>query len=195
MPKNVPCHVCGKLCYPSKNNKPGYTPPAEHVCQDCRRKKHGTVTSYKRGCKCEECRAANNAAAHAHINMVKERDGVTPTQKYRPAKPKNCATCGKKIAGRGVSIYCVQCGAKERQRTSFYIRPADRLAIYERDGWVCQLCGDPVRRDVSGHHPLAASLDHIECQSWVLIPNHDPSNLRTAHRGCNSSRGNRRAAA
>jgi hypothetical protein len=35
----------------------------------------------------------------------------------------------------------------------------------------------------------APSLDHIEPQSWALIPDHSPANLRLAHRWCNSVRG------
>lgn len=75
-----------------------------------------------------------------------------------------------------------------------WIAPADRVAIYERDGWTCQLCGKPVDLAVHHLHRDAPSLDHVEPQSLALIPNHDPSNLRTAHRGCNSARGNRVAA-
>lgn len=76
-------------------------------------------------------------------------------------------------------------------RGYFWISLRNRLAIYERDGWVCQLCGDPVPRDVDYLDPLAATLDHIECQSWALIPDHSPSNLRLAHRLCNSLRSDR----
>lgn len=85
---------------------------------------------------------------------------------------------------------------RERYQEKYDVRPISgsrwisveaRLAIYERDGWACHLCGDPVARDVpSVTHPLAASLDHIIPQR--LGGSHDPTNLKTAHRGCNSSR-------
>lgn len=68
----------------------------------------------------------------------------------------------------------------------------DRLAIYERDGWVCQLCMEPTDRDLMSTDPRndwAPSLDHIEPQSHALIPDHSPANLRLAHRWCNSVRG------
>lgn len=64
-----------------------------------------------------------------------------------------------------------------------------RLAIYERDGWTCQLCGDPVDRTLHPSDPWAATLDHIVCQAWTDEPDHSPSNLRLAHRWCNSLRG------
>lgn len=72
-----------------------------------------------------------------------------------------------------------------------WITPKARLAIYERDNWTCQLFGEPVNLQVNHLDPQAPSIDHIEPQSLALVPNHDPSNLRTAHRSCNSKRGNR----
>lgn len=75
-------------------------------------------------------------------------------------------------------------------RPSFGISVSARLAIYVRDGWVCQLCWAPVDRAVHWPDPASPSLDHIECQSWVLVPDHSPANLRLAHLGCNVARGN-----
>lgn len=66
-----------------------------------------------------------------------------------------------------------------------------RLAVYERDNWVCQICGKPVlKRYIKGSH-ANASVDHIIPQSQQLIPDHSDNNLRTAHHICNSIRGNR----
>jgi hypothetical protein len=62
--------------------------------------------------------------------------------------------------------------------------PVDRVAIFERDGWLCGICGEPVRRE-------DATLDHI-----VPIARggtHEPSNVRLAHGLCNSRRGARPA--
>ncbi|MFC7330808.1 MULTISPECIES: HNH endonuclease [Nocardiopsidaceae] len=66
---------------------------------------------------------------------------------------------------------------------------ATRLAIYERDGWICQLCSEPVDPDLPYLDNWAASLDHIVCQAWTDEPDHSPENLRLAHRWCNSVRG------
>lgn len=64
-----------------------------------------------------------------------------------------------------------------------------RYAIYDRDGWTCQLCMCPLRTDVAGTDPQAPSLDHIVPRS--LGGSDDPSNLRAAHFGCNAARGAR----
>lgn len=73
----------------------------------------------------------------------------------------------------------------------YHLSRADRLAIYERDGWVCQICFDAVAQDLHFNDLMAPTLDHIEPQSAALIPNHSPQNLRLAHRICNARRGNR----
>lgn len=67
-----------------------------------------------------------------------------------------------------------------------------RLAIYERDGWTCQLCGDPVDGTLDPvRDAMAATLDHITPRSLALFPDDSPANLRLAHRACNSRRSNR----
>lgn len=75
---------------------------------------------------------------------------------------------------------------------SWDVPPERRLAIYERDRWTCQLCGDPIDRDADPQRDdLAPSLDHIIPRSHQLVPDHSDSNLRLAHRGCNARRGAR----
>lgn len=107
-----------------------------------------------------------------------------------------CARCGEQftivdqLAARFCSARCAQ--RTERARTErFRIASRVRLAIYERDDWTCQLCLEPIDSTLNPLDSWAASLDHIECQSWVLFPDHSPQNLRACHRMCNSLRGNR----
>lgn len=84
---------------------------------------------------------------------------------------------------------------KRKSPTRYYwIAPAKRTAIYDRDGWVCQLCFDPVDQSLDPNDRWAATLDHIECRSWTLVPDDRPENLRLAHRACNSARRDRAAA-
>lgn len=109
----------------------------------------------------------------------------------------SCGWCGESflaLAGSWEtrSLYC----SRKCQRTSsklrrgrFEIPSADRLAIYERDGWVCQLCEEPVDPDLGSSDLWAATLDHIVPQSHQLVPDHSPGNLQLAHRWCNSVKG------
>ena len=136
-------------------------PEGEATCLTCRRSRvtHGSTKTYKDGCRCAECRSANAAAMRRYVEQCKER-GV-PYRKRRSANHGN----------------------------RYSLSAQQRLAIYERDDWTCQICGAPVPRDVHYNDPMAATLDHIEPQSVALIPNHNPSNLRLAHRVCNAKRG------
>lgn len=90
-----------------------------------------------------------------------------------------------------------RCGRRsqdKRQRStrgnpgSSWIDPKRRYRIYARDGWVCQLCGDPVDRGLPYNDDWAASLDHIVPKSETLFPDHSDANLRLAHRWCNAVR-------
>lgn len=74
-----------------------------------------------------------------------------------------------------------------------WIKTADRLALYERDGWTCQICGESVNRTPWANDPKDATLDHIVPRSKG--GSHDAENLRTACQLCNALRGDREEAA
>lgn len=78
---------------------------------------------------------------------------------------------------------------KRALRGEFVISDIRRLAIYELDGWCCQICGDPTSREWSFDDLWSPTLDHIEPRSLPLIPNDSDANLRTAHWICNQLRG------
>ena len=73
--------------------------------------------------------------------------------------------------------------ARRPGRSSKWIQPARRLAIYLREGFCCQYWG----RDLSEAEPREVSLDHLVCQS--KRKNHESSNLVTACFRCNRARG------
>ena len=55
-----------------------------------------------------------------------------------------------------------------------------RLAILQRDQWVCWLCGQPGADSVDHVLPVSRGGAH-----------YDPSNLRAAHLNCNRGKGDR----
>lgn len=117
-----------------------------------------------------------------------------PRRPVRPFFAGPCAWCETHFTlrdqpGRFCSDRCQKASARAR-RGRFKVPPRIRLAIYERDRWTCQLCSEPVDPALSSSDEWGATLDHVECQSWTLIPDHSPNNLRLAHRWCNSVRGN-----
>jgi 5-methylcytosine-specific restriction endonuclease McrA len=59
--------------------------------------------------------------------------------------------------------------------------------IYERDGWTCGICDEPVNRDLKWPDPLSVSLDHIVPVSRG--GGHTRANTRCSHLICNTRRG------
>lgn len=78
---------------------------------------------------------------------------------------------------------------QRRIRTSEDVQEFKRSEIYERDGWICQLCKKAVNPKLTFPNPACASLDHV-------IPlsrggGHKTTNVQLAHLRCNTSRGNK----
>lgn len=99
-----------------------------------------------------------------------------------------CIVCGDQFLSRGpMSRYCSkECRAKNRQRT-FGVSWLDRMALFAADDWKCQICSEPVDYTADPLSDWYPSLDHIIPRSHGGPD--DISNLRTAHRWCNSVRG------
>ena len=68
------------------------------------------------------------------------------------------------------------------------IRKSTREIILKRDNYTCHLCGGVINIDAPPNSPLQHSLDHIKPVSLGGTNHRD--NLRSAHRECNSLRGN-----
>lgn len=105
--------------------------------------------------------------------------------------PRNCSQCAASMrpSRDGAPGVCVAC--KFRMGYKVRVSRSERLAIYERDGWICQICGRDVEPTLHPNHTFAATLDHITPRSVALFPDDSPENLRLAHRACNSARGAR----
>lgn len=115
-------------------------------------------------------------------------------------KKRTCLHCSKVITQerRADAIFCSEeCNSKAHQLQRKLRNRAKeegkrgylRTKICERDGWICQICKEPVERSAHHPNPLAPSLDHI-------IPvskggSSDPSNLQLTHLRCNLKRGNK----
>ncbi|MFD5384256.1 HNH endonuclease [Streptomyces sp. NPDC127074] len=56
--------------------------------------------------------------------------------------------------------------------------------VYERDGWVCQLCRLPIDPTVAWPDSASPSVDHI--MPLAKGGEHSMANVQAAHLGCNS---------
>lgn len=115
-----------------------------------------------------------------------------------------CASCGAWFRPRPRQRFCglacrpatrkVYPTVQERQTAQWHRRRAwkrgagyerfTRKSIYERDGWLCKLCGDPVDRSDDPDPHLRPSLDHI--LPLARGGAHSRSNVQCAHWICNS---------
>lgn len=67
------------------------------------------------------------------------------------------------------------------------LTPGRRYEVFERDAWICQLCGGLVERDALVPEDQAPVIDHVI--ALALGGEHGPDNWQTAHFLCNSLKG------
>lgn len=114
---------------------------------------------------------------------------VLRKQVYNAANREKIARYSKKYREENPKLFKDYWAERRARERAAFVAPVDHIEIFERDGYICQLCGTGVLPFVNHRHRLYPSIDHI-------IPlakggTHEPSNVQTAHRGCNSSKGPR----
>lgn len=123
---------------------------------------------------------------------------------------RSCRHCGAAFAPtKRTHVYCsATCRSRsdiDRNREAYNRRNSERRArergavvdgqpftrsdVFERDGYICQLCFTPINWTLTGRHPMAPSLDHV-------VPlnkggEHTLANTWTVHFACNASKGDR----
>lgn len=108
-----------------------------------------------------------------------------------------CPSCGDAFVSAHVqSRYCSPvCEKRESRRVrrdrkrAAHVERVYRRRVYERDGWICRLCLDPVDRDAVVPAGLAPTLDHI--LPLGAQGRHEYANVQCAHFICNSRKGAR----
>jgi 5-methylcytosine-specific restriction endonuclease McrA len=97
-----------------------------------------------------------------------------------------------KAKQRGPGAACLECSAPLRtgaircrvcQGERPHIPISIRRAVYERDGWECQLCDLPVDRDARFPDLWCATLDHVV--PYSRGGSDDEDNLQLTHFTCN----------
>lgn len=114
--------------------------------------------------------------------------GDTFVGRWHPMWPSQFCSdaCHKKSAKRR---YRQKHGRAEehRKRARRYggrYEPVSRLRVFKRDGYICQICGEPTSAKYTFDDPLSPTLDHIHPMSKG--GDHTYLNVQCAHAACNS---------
>lgn len=105
---------------------------------------------------------------------------------------KSSSFCGERcmvLAERRVNRddYARRNAAARARRRGVRVERFDNIEVFERDGWICYLCGFPTDRSAAWPDLAMPSLDHV-------IPiakggEHSRANTKCAHLGCNLRKG------
>lgn len=197
----VPCSTCaGPTGY-----KLGVVDKA--TCNNCRRTTwvHGTSNSYKRGCRCVECRIWNKESHRAYVE--RRQAGLTET---KPCSEPDCtnASWSRKLCRMHYKRWARANGMErspsdkwsDTRRSNYHARRArmngarnsDRVLLAElllRDHGLCAACEGHVDTDIPWPDPFSPSVDHT-------IPlskggEHTMANTTVMHLRCNMAKGAR----
>lgn len=69
------------------------------------------------------------------------------------------------------------------------VEPVPEKRVFERDGWICRICGEEIDRTLIWPDPMSPSLDHI--MPLVRGGPHTMANCQAAHLVCNLRKGDR----
>ena len=100
-----------------------------------------------------------------------------------------CRVCQRAFTARHAgTAYCSnRCRNRARKVSRGKRHKIRRIEIFERDNYLCWICGIACDPTLDVPHRMAATVDHLQPQSFGGTD--DPDNLATAHMGCNSRRG------
>ena len=157
------------------------------VCAFCQ-------TAFTAGHKRKHC----SPLCKSRANEEKIRSRLT-AEHNKNVKPVNCQGCNVWFSPlRGYSTravycsvchasvpYCVSSAVRRTRLKAANVEVVDRLKVFDRDRWLCRLCGIKVMR--KPYQPNSAELDHITPLSKGGL--HSYANTQCACRKCNGAKG------
>lgn len=181
----IPCAVCGEPMHSSRKGLP-VGQAAHRRCKYPAAAAHGSVARYRRGCRCDECRAANTESMRRYIessnywsrpDVVARRKELRSTQDARDAEKRRW----ERYYRENREQLIVAAKAKEVRRKGAPTIPFTVAQLEERLSMFagCWMCGAELD---GGMH-----IDHVKPLSkggWHCL-----SNLRPACGPCNLSKG------
>lgn len=170
----VRCLPCGKANRREKYYEPWVPIVTEtRKCEICG-EDFGANKKRRFTCGSDECRAAHKKLRGAE---------------YKPDIAARRAANRRWYAANRERAYVAKAAYRARKMNATTAEPFTRVEVFERDGWLCQLCNGPVDRSDDAPFGDRPSLDHIVPLSRGGA--HVPENCQTAHLRCNSAKGAR----
>lgn len=80
-------------------------------------------------------------------------------------------------------------GRYRARKRSAFVEDVEPIAVFERDKWICGICGELIPKRAKWPDMRSASVDHIVPLSCG--GKHDMRNVQASHLGCNSVKQNR----
>jgi len=183
--RDTPCSKCGALLFTDPATS---LPAADRVCRPCRN------AAPKRGCNIEGCvraHASSGYCIHHWLQFIGNSRGCDVTGCNEPHIAKGMCRNHYRQARYAGGDPRYQGGGENNargraRRNGVAYEPINRIEVFDRDGWICGICREPVDRDLTYPDRMSASLDHV-----VPITRGGPhlySNVQCAHFTCNSSK-------
>lgn len=77
---------------------------------------------------------------------------------------------------------------RARERDA-WVEDVDPGVVFERDGWMCHLCGERIPQGLTYPHPLYPTIDHLV--PLAIGGEHSYANVAAAHNRCNAVKAHR----
>ena len=196
-PRSRPCETCGEP-----------TPTLGHLY--CRREcsplrvRNGKVYDHpvERTVGCDLC-GSEFTTRRTRQRFCTERCSDLSANnlgRYDERRGRECERCGDplpethRLGRRFCTESCQVQFNQEIRRARRRGLPAERISrreVFDRDGWMCSLCGERIDQTLSGRHPFSASVDHVIPLAYDWSPGHVWTNVQAAHLRCNISKRDR----
>lgn len=187
------CSTCGRRCRPRQGNDL-CSQCFESQCKQCGGKLSWPLRSYcDRACKAEYGRrggiTCQGCGEPIQSPAAQQRYCSVPCRRrtYRQLKP-SIANGPRKARPWDEK----RKANSQRRRALIYTTAVERiepLKVFERDGWLCRICGSDVDSTLRHPHPMSASVDHMIALSRGGT--HVWANVACSHLRCNLQKGDR----